>query len=64
MVGFVILAVIAPLPWSMIVRVAEQGNPRWMSLLYPVLLNGMSLLGLLTLDVWKSEREPELPWWS
>ena len=45
---FSYVAVIAPLSWSVITtEAAKAGNPGWQAALFPVMVNGLSLVGAL-----------------
>jgi hypothetical protein len=47
---FSYVAVIAPLSWSVITaEAAKAGNPGWQAALYPVMVNGLSLVGALVM---------------
>jgi hypothetical protein len=61
--GFTALAVVAPLSWSVVLTVAHKaGNEGLVGALYPFMINGCTLGGLLTLYYTRAERLPGWPW--
>lgn len=62
-VGLGALAVVAPLTWSAILTAAHNaGNEGIIGALYPPMVLGSALSGLLTLSIWNSEGESGRPW--
>jgi peptidoglycan/LPS O-acetylase OafA/YrhL len=61
--GFAVLVVIAPPTWTEIVHVAAKNAQHGIvAQLYPMMVHGMSLCGLLTLYIGTAERWREWPW--
>lgn len=60
---YVAIAILTPITWTTIVAIAQKsGNPGWQGFLYPLMLNGLSLIGTLALKM-SVERKERFYFW-